>query len=160
CDGVHDACPSDGFASASRVCRAVSDVCDVAETCTGGNADCPADVMLPDGDGDDVCDAIDLCPAIPDSDQADGDCDGRGDECDPCTNLQAAFADRKTVRLTGLDRPAGAQDAKIEGRCAPFVADPTIDPIANGLRIVLEDSAGGAVLDAILPGGAYDPATR
>src|SRR5205814_6795045 len=38
----------------------------------------------PDRDGDGVPDAIDNCPAIPNSDQADADGDGVGDACDPC----------------------------------------------------------------------------
>ncbi|PKN54075.1 MAG: hypothetical protein CVU56_28520, partial [Deltaproteobacteria bacterium HGW-Deltaproteobacteria-14] len=36
-----------------------------------------------DSDGDGVVDSADVCPLIPDADQADGDGDGLGDLCDP-----------------------------------------------------------------------------
>lgn len=37
-----------------------------------------------DIDGDTVADCIDNCPSLANSDQADADCDGVGDECDIC----------------------------------------------------------------------------
>lgn len=37
----------------------------------------------PDTDGDGTADACDVCPALPDADQADTDGDGLGDACDP-----------------------------------------------------------------------------
>jgi MYXO-CTERM domain-containing protein len=44
CDGTSLACPADGFAANTTVCRsATGGVCDVAETCTGSSAACPAD---------------------------------------------------------------------------------------------------------------------
>ncbi len=36
------ACPADAFEPSSTVCRAAAGVCDVAESCTGSGADCPA----------------------------------------------------------------------------------------------------------------------
>jgi MYXO-CTERM domain-containing protein len=40
-----------------------------------------------DGDEDAVCDAEDLCPGLPDPQQADADGDGFGDLCDNCLNV-------------------------------------------------------------------------
>jgi hypothetical protein len=48
CDGVHGACPDDGFKSGATVCRAATGTCDVAETCTGSSATCPADHLADD----------------------------------------------------------------------------------------------------------------
>jgi len=47
----------------------------VRELCVGGAGDC---------DGDGVADSGDNCPAIANTDQADGDGDGVGDACDNC----------------------------------------------------------------------------
>ncbi len=43
CTGTSAACPADGFAPPTTLCRAAAGPCDVAETCTGTNAACPAD---------------------------------------------------------------------------------------------------------------------
>src|SRR6059036_366948 len=37
------ACPADGFASVTTVCRPSAGPCDAVETCTGRSANCPAD---------------------------------------------------------------------------------------------------------------------
>jgi hypothetical protein len=42
-----------------------------------------------DGDGDGVCDADDVCPAVADPGQEDADHDGLGDACDPCSSPAA-----------------------------------------------------------------------
>ena len=44
CTGTAAACPPDGLASASTVCRASTGACDPAETCTGSSPTCPTDV--------------------------------------------------------------------------------------------------------------------
>jgi hypothetical protein len=49
CDGKGAACPADGFAAATVVCRASAGDCDVAETCTGKTAACPADAIRAKG---------------------------------------------------------------------------------------------------------------
>ncbi|MFH0900970.1 MAG: SBBP repeat-containing protein, partial [Pseudomonadota bacterium] len=83
CDGATGgACPA-RFATADAICRAASgsDLCDVAETCTGTAADCPPGVDL-DPDDDLVCTATDNCPLVANVSQADNDTDGDGNECD------------------------------------------------------------------------------
>lgn len=52
CDPVNSACCEDScqFSPASKVCRAaVNAECDVAESCSGNSADCPADQTVDDG---------------------------------------------------------------------------------------------------------------
>ena len=61
---------------------------------------CPAGA--PDADGDGVCDAIDLCPAVPDPAQLDSDADGAGDACDPCP-ADPTNAPRCGAPLTPMD---------------------------------------------------------
>jgi hypothetical protein len=56
------------------------DVCNGNETCQSSS--CAAGTPLPDADGDEVCDLIDLCPSVVDPDQLDTDDDGHGDACD------------------------------------------------------------------------------
>ena len=56
-------------------CRLVSD----AQTDTDGDGAC--DGVDPDADNDGVADRGDNCPTVTNTDQADGDGDGRGDAC-------------------------------------------------------------------------------
>src|SRR5690242_16319310 len=58
---------------ATTVCRPAGDACDVQETCTGTDPQCPADVVAADTDLDGVCDALDDCPNAFDPAQADTD---------------------------------------------------------------------------------------
>ncbi|HTM23305.1 MAG TPA: hypothetical protein VL172_22440 [Kofleriaceae bacterium] len=75
CAGTCDFCASSGectFRPSSFVCRGASGACDVAETCTGSAADCPADAVQ---DTDHVCNA-----------STSGDCDVP-DTCDGSTKV-------------------------------------------------------------------------
>ncbi len=64
CDG--GACCTAGcqFVGAGAVCRAAVGACDVAETCSGSSATCPADVLAPNGsscsDGN-LCNGAETC---------------------------------------------------------------------------------------------------
>jgi hypothetical protein len=37
---------------------------------------------------------------------------------------------------------------------------PTLDPVANGATVTVDDAAGRVIVDVVVPGGAYDPVTR
>src|SRR5262249_49116554 len=161
-NGSPGSCCTDGcvLRGAGETCRPATGPCDVAETCTGTSPTCPADVTLPDGDGDGTCDVHDVCPAIPDPDQQDDDGDGLGNACDPCTNVAGVTAQKAVLKITKLQTPAGDDRLKVKATITGVPSQPPIDPIAKGLRILLTDALGNTVIDAFLPGGAYSTDTK
>lgn len=60
CLPVEDAVCKFTYKPIGVVCRSKDDVCDVEETCTGADAECPSDVFVPAGT---VCDAT-AAPAV------------------------------------------------------------------------------------------------
>jgi hypothetical protein len=154
CDGVGDDCPADVLAGAGDVCRPAANSCDVEETCDGVTASCPTDVT-DDADGDAVCDENDNCPQNADPSQADGDGDGKGDACDPCNNIYDIFAQKARIKLTKLTTVPGAQGLGFKGTLDGMPLEPTIDPVANGVRVIIDNGSPiGAIVDVIVPGGA------
>jgi len=114
----------------------------------------------PDTDNDTFCDPIDNCPTVSNPGQEDTDNDTDGDACDICTNTLPSYADRGKVIVSKLNTPPGDDRAKIKGRCIPFQETPTIDPVTNGVRLVMQDALDNAPLDATIPGGAYSTVTK
>jgi hypothetical protein len=159
CTGTGIACPADQLQPSTFVCRPAQGACDLDELCAGSGTACPADTGLPDGDGDGTCDAEDGCPADPDPTQDDADGDGTGDACDPCSNFLPVLASRPNVKITKLLTPPGDDRLKFSGAIT-VPATPAIDPLTNGIRVILADASGALVVDATLPGGLYDPFTR
>lgn len=78
----------DGPVAAGTVCRAASGACDVAETCDGATAACPADELAPDGSACDDCpDGSGLCDqctaGVCTNECGNGSVDGTvGEQCD------------------------------------------------------------------------------
>ena len=65
------------------------------------------------------------------------------------------------VRITRIDTPPGDDSLAFNGRMVithPF--SPALDPATYGVGIVITDQLGTSVLDAVIPGGAYDPETK
>lgn len=159
CDGgpAHAApCCSDSCTVlvAGTPCRAALDACDLADACDGASGAC-IDVRKPDGDGDLVCDEIDDCPGAPDPAQLDGDDDGLGDACDPCTSGSGITGGR--IQIAGFLTEPGDDSIRFVGKFA--VPTPTsLAPLARGLRLVVEDAEGAVLLDESLPAGAYSAA--
>jgi hypothetical protein len=160
CNGVGDTCPADALATSGTVCRSSSGTCDLAETCTGASAACPADTGLPDTDGDGACDAIDNCSAIPNPSQANADGDALGDACDPCTNLVPTSQDKAKLTLSKILAPAADDKLSFKGFFLNVPTTPTIDPVTNGLRVLVTDSTGLTPIDLTVPPGAYDTVTK
>ncbi len=159
CNGTGDDCPADALAPSGTVCRSSTGTCDVAESCTGTSPACPADTGLPDGDGDTVCDAIDNCPTIANPSQTDGDGDGLGDACDPCTG--GSTATKQKLTMTKLLPPTGDDKLSLLGQSVlPTLTNPPLDPVANGVRVLIVDNAATTVLDTTVAPGAYDAGTR
>lgn len=140
---------------AGTPCRAVADTCDLADACDGASGEC-TDVRKPDADGDLVCDEIDLCPAAADPGQEDGDGDGLGDACDPCTSGAAVLAGR--LALSGFLTDPGDDSMRFTGRFAIPTAT-ALDPRTRGMRLVVEDALGKVLLDKTLPAGAWNEAS-
>jgi parallel beta-helix repeat protein len=87
------------------------------------------------------------------------------DPLPPCplacgTGTAAAVID-PVIRLNRLDTPPGDDTLRFRGRLQlahPF--DPPLDPAAHGVGLQLTDAADGRLLDLVIPGGPYDPATH
>ena len=58
--------------------------------------------------------------------------------------------------------PAPATDDKLnfKGFFTAVPNSPTVDPVANGLRVLVSDSLGNTPIDVTIPGGAYNPSTK
>ena len=102
-----------------------------------------------DRDGDGVCDVDDDCPTVADPSQTDADADGVGDAC-ACSGGTIGKAH---VTIGNLATPPGDETLVVKGT---MTASPAVDPVATGLRLLVRDGSG-TVLNATIPGGAFDP---
>jgi hypothetical protein len=158
CSGIGPACPTNSLAPAGTPCRQPATSCDLPELCSGTSIDCPADTGEPDGDGDGTCDRQDLCPLLSDPTQTDADGDGLGDACDPCTNVANNQLEGPRLGLAKLSAPPDDDRLRLKTTLA-IPLEPTIDPVAKGMRLVLTGPLG-TVFDAILPPGSFDSDSR
>jgi len=162
CTGTGPACPTDVLRSASYVCRTASGICDPPELCTGSDLDCPAD-HFSDTDGDTVDDSCDNCVFVPNLDQADEDGDGIGTACDLCTRSGPSFIVTKKTKpvlvVTKLNTPPGDDTFRFTGLISVPLS-PAIRPVEKGIHLLVTDQQDNVVVDANLPGGAYDPVTK
>ena len=115
--------------------------------------------MLPDDDGDTVCNLIDICPDDQDPGQEDGDNDGPGDACDPCTN--GVGVTKPKIKITKYTTGPGDDTFSFSGTL-DFASAPTLDPAGQevGVRFIVEDATAALLFDVDVPGGTYNPVTR
>ena len=131
CDALTGACSNpprpDGSACEDGVLCTAGDTCQDGVCVTGGPG--------PDGDGDGVCNALDVCPADPDPAQGDLDADGLGDACDPVDaplDLLRAVLRRRGARGTIALRGA-------------FVVRSPADALSGAHGVAVRVRNGGAV---------------
>jgi hypothetical protein len=93
--------------------------------------------------------AVAQCPDV--------DRDALCDENDPCANTAGIEVVDPFLRLRKVAPPASR--IKFVGRLV-VPTSPPIDPSRTGLRLAIRDGNGTVTIDAILPGGAFDPSTE
>jgi len=108
------------------------------------------DAVCRDRDGDGVCDVDDDCPTLADAAQADSDIDGVGDAC-ACAG---GPIEKARVTIGNLVTPPGDDTVAIKGSMI-VPTSPAVDPVTTGMRILVRDGSG-TVLNATIPGGAFD----
>ncbi|MEW6269255.1 MAG: hypothetical protein AB1689_08170, partial [Thermodesulfobacteriota bacterium] len=131
--------------NAGTECRAPGDACEAPAVCDGVSTVCPANPLLPDGDGDGDCDAVDVCTNV-----------GGGQVFESKPKSRLVLSKINTDATAGNDGltisafftlPAGHSFAEIE-------------PDLQGVRVVLLAQDGTPRLDVAVPGGLYDKLTK
>src|SRR5215831_18171019 len=91
----------------------------------------------------------------------DGDGDGICDADDPCTRAPLTVVEHPRLKLGRLDTPPGDDTLSFRANIAALPNAGTDNyPPVDGVRVLLETAAQATVLDATIPGGAYDATTR
>jgi hypothetical protein len=128
CDGASDACQHPA-GNAGAVCRPFAGVCDLAETCTGSDVDCPADDFLTSAtvcrSATGVCDVAEHCTGSSATCPADAlatsgtQCRAAADLCDvaeTCTGSSASCPSDALAASGTPCRPA-AGDCDVAEAC-------------------------------------------
>jgi hypothetical protein len=81
----------------------------------------------------------------------------------PCPLACTASANvaKPRIIIRNVDTPPGDDVLSFRGEVMlshPFT--PALDPVANGVGLLITDAADGHVLDLVIPGGAWDPDMR
>jgi uncharacterized protein (TIGR03382 family) len=125
CTGTSAACPADGFAPATKVCRPSAGICDVEDTCTGTSATCPPDAVAPSStlcrglSG--VCDVQEFCDGVHAECPPDGfappttQC--RLPWCNGDTAMKAGFCSGTSVDCPPEETEVCAPGACLGGTC-------------------------------------------
>ena len=126
------------FESAAVICRPAAGGCDTAETCTGTSGSCPADVPLPDADGDGTCDGLDACTNV----------GGGRDFVNPA---------KLVLAKVGADPTPGNDVLKFDGTFAlpAGLSFRSLSPGSRSARVLLRSAGGATIIDATLPAGTY-----
>ncbi|HEY8517299.1 MAG TPA: right-handed parallel beta-helix repeat-containing protein [Candidatus Binatia bacterium] len=79
----------------------------------------------------------------------------------PATCNDGGVVARPSLALRRLGTPPGDDTLLLRGDVTlPHPFTPALDPAATGVHLVIEDASGTRAIDVLVPGGAYDPATR
>ena len=143
CDGA-GAC-SHPAGNAGAICDPASGLCEQDALCDGVSTVCPANPTLPDNDNDGDCDAIDTCTTL-----------------DAGQTFATAPKSRVVLSKINTDAVPGNDSLVIS---AFFTLPPArsfgeIDPLNDGVRVVVLADDGSTRLDAVVPGGAYSTVTK
>jgi hypothetical protein len=152
--------------SAGTVCRTDGGFCDVAETCDGASATCPADVKHPNGfvcrTAAGACDAAEACDGIGNDCPADAFepagtvCRaGSGDSCDPdeqCTG-SSTVCPPDVVSPSGTICRSGSGDlCDPDERCSGTPLDPCPADSVSGAFVVCRPSTNDCDAAESCPG--------
>lgn len=143
---VHARAWINGFAYVDPVVRPHADNPEVTVTLRGAPDPAQPPLAIPSRD-ELVASGIDVAPL---------DELGLFDPPAACTNGTPITAAMLALRT---DDAATRGRLRFGGKLALSPGDPPFDPIARGARVRIEDASGEEILDEIVLGGAYDPAT-
>jgi cysteine-rich repeat protein len=111
--------------------RTAGEACDDGTT-NGSDGCCTSGCALVDGDGDGRCDANDRCTTP------------------PVTKARLDVRGITPYFYVGLR-------VTLKGRmAAPLPTEPPLDPLADGVRLLVTDDIGRVDIDQTIPGGGYD----
>ena len=158
CSGAAgQACPADAGVAAGTTCRAAVDVCDFTETCGGATTTCPSNQKKPDTDQDTLCDEIDNCDLVANSDQADPDNDDVGTACDNCPSTCNPDQDNADGDAGGgdvCDVCPAIDEAAEPAECATATYNSALaccrDSASDGVSVDADGGACGAAGDVTL----------
>jgi hypothetical protein len=64
------------------------------------------------------------------------------------------------ITLSRITPPPGDDRVKFQGEIViPYPPSPQLNPVANGMRVLVTTATGATVIDATASGGAYNPGT-
>jgi parallel beta-helix repeat protein len=79
----------------------------------------------------------------------------------PLSCSSSAPVAKPRIVIRKLDTPPGDDALVFSGKLTlaqPFT--PPLDPVANGVGVLITDATGARVLDLVIPGGAFDPVLK
>lgn len=167
CNGVQS-CTAPGTCTAPPLADGTScddgNACTTGDVCTGGVCAGPGTTCgngVVDGACGEVCDdgagngTNQCCSAT--CTVVDNDADTLCDRDDPCTN--GALATKHKLTAVKITAPPANDKLSLKGQ-ATITLSPPLDLVTNGVRVLVVGATGTEVVDATIPGGAYDSATR